>query len=216
MPDITINTKVPSRAHPEFIQAQTRRDDLPTRAATNAAAELYVAWGRVEDTLHALSDKSKARTFLATENTKAVAKAERAVKYIKELEATHTTAIKLTIGKLPGLYAAELRAHYRSQKNPFSEILKDAATPETAKAVYGVPPQLLGLTAEQAELIKDRIEALHAADDYMTRQSARKAADALDAAVSDFHTRNMKRLQQFERHDDVIIERAARAKTEAA
>lgn len=211
-----VNTRVPSKAHPEFIAAQTRRDDLPTRSAVNAATELYAAWSHVEDTLASLSDKSKARTFLASENHKAVSKAERTVKHLRELEATHTTSIKNTIGKLPGLYAAELRAHYRSQKNPFSAILADAASPETAKAVYGVPPQLLGLSAEQAELIKDRIESLHAADDYYTRQSARKAADALDAAASEFHTKNMKRLQQFERHDDVILERAARPKKEPA
>ena len=210
--NLPLSTKVPSRAHPAFLR--TGRDDTPTRAAKRGLAELYTAWAHVEDTLAQVADKSKARTFLSTEHTKAVAKAEAKVKHLRDLERTHSEAIKNSIGKLSNIYAAEIRAHLRGK--PLSELAKASADPAVARALYGVPAILLGLDPDEIGTLNDEIERRHAPDDYDTRASARTAIEVLDTAATEFHTKNLKRLSAFERSDDVILAKASAKKTEEA
>lgn len=211
--DIPLSTLVPSRAHPAYLR--TGRDDLPTRAAKRGMAELYTAWTHVETTLASVSDKSKALPFLSTENTKAVAKAEAKVKHLRDLEKTHSEAIRNTIGKLPNTYASEIRATLKGKN--LSTLVKEASKdPAVARALYGVPPILLGIDPDEVATLNDEIERTHAPEDYATRASARTAAEVLDTAATEFHQKNMKRLSAFERSDDVILAKAAAKKTEEA
>ncbi len=208
-----VNIKVPTSAHPAaFLHSQRGRDNFAVRAAATGLSDLYIAWSKIEDTIAALTDKAKSSKFVVAELTKAQAKADGAQRHLAELERTHDTSIKNTIGKLNKTYASELRSHY---KGKFSELAKDITDPQVAAAVYGVPAVLLGLTPEQVKIITDRIEQTHAPSDYQTRDSARKAQASFEATRERFQQVMLKRVAAYENSDDRILERAAKPKDAA-
>ena len=202
-----LHPKVSGSYHPAaYMHGVRDRDDFATRTTIEASKNLYGAWAEVETVFGQLTDGRKAHQYILNEQIKHCGAAEKRIVHLESLAVENTTSIENTIKAFPRTYSPELRAHY---KGDFSAAARDVTTDKAvAAALYQVPHQLLGITKEQADLINDRIEMTHAADQYKARDSARKGKDFLRKSVDAFGSHQLKRAVKLESSDDVVLARA--------
>jgi hypothetical protein len=201
---IPVSRHVPPDFHPETL----RGDDIPTRAGKHGLTGLYTTWDKLGALEREVKDKSKLLKHVGNEMVRALAKSEETVKHIQGLEKNNDNHIRNELRGKKDAYSAELRAFY---KGKFSELVRAAeADLQTAGAVWDCPAVLLGLTPEQASILRDRIEAAHVPDSYRDRKSARAAIAKLEAARERFGRHYMVKMGQWESSDDVLIAAAGK------
>ncbi len=205
-----MDTPIPVSRHvpPDYHPASLRGDDIPTRAGQHGLTGLYTTWDALGALETQVKDKNKLLRHVGNEMVRALAKSEEVVKHLQGLEKNNDNAIRNELRGKKDAYSPELRAYY---KGKFSELLSAAEKDlQTAGAVYDAPAVLLGLTQEQAAVLRDRIEAAHVPSSYRDRKSARAAIAKLEAARERFGRTYMLKLGQWESADDVLIAKAGK------